>query len=82
MRSLKLGNLLKIDDEGLVALCKLSTLTILDVTWSIGFCFGSYMPRNITDMGMYSLGSEWLKGNLIGKSFKISQIWGYNVWDP
>ena len=55
---LKLENLLKIDDECLVALCKWSILTILDVTWSIGLGFRSHMPRNITDMGMHSLGSE------------------------
>ena len=58
VRSLKLVNLLKIDDEGLIALCELSMLTILDVTWSISFCFRSHMSRNSTDIGMHSLGSE------------------------
>ena len=32
VRSLKLDKLMKIDDEDLVTLCKLSTLTVLDIT--------------------------------------------------
>ena len=57
MRSLYLDNLEKIGDEDLAALCKLSKLTILDVTRDIDFHFGFYTSRGITDMGMHSLGS-------------------------
>ena len=57
VRSLKFNNLLNVDDEGLVALCKVAMRTILDVTRNIGFYFGSHMPRNITDMVMHSLAS-------------------------
>ena len=67
VRSLKLDNLLKIDDEGLVAPCTLFTLTILDVTWSIGLCLGSYMLSNIARHGYAFLGhSECLKGTIFG----------------
>ena len=42
VRSLKLGNIEKINDEDLVTLCKLSTLTILDVTRSRCGLRGNY----------------------------------------
>ena len=51
VRSLTLDKLLKIDDKDLVTLCKLSALTVLDITQSgVG-------SRNITDKGVSSLGS-------------------------
>ena len=49
VRSLRLDKLRKIDDEDLVTLCKLSTLTVLDITQSrVG-------SRKITYMGVSSL---------------------------
>ena len=51
VKSLKLDRLLKIFDEGLVTLCKLSTLTVFDIPRSgVG-------PMNIADMSVSSIGN-------------------------
>ena len=52
VRNLKQDKIKKIDDEYLFALCKLSTLTVLDVTVNMYFC-----SREITDRGASSLAS-------------------------
>ena len=71
VRSLKLDNLLKIENQDLVAPCTLSTLTILDVTWSIGFCLGSYMPRDVVRHGYaFLVHSECLKQTIFRYSWK------------
>lgn len=83
VRSLDLDQFENIGDEYLAALCKLSKLTILDVTRDIDFHFGFYTSRNITEMGMHSLGSlSALKELYLESGVNVTNIWGYDICRP
>ena len=78
MRYLKLDKLMKIDDKDLATLCKLSTLTVLDITQSgVG-------SRNVTGKVVSSLGNQSaLKEiHLARISVKISQDLGIETFAP